>query len=109
MFLFHTRWISAALLTSSFFAYDNAYQLALSQLEAGNLPAARHLIQQSLEEKDNAELHNLLGDVEERSGNFREAAKQYEIAARMDPSEKNIFDLGTELLKYHGYQQSLQV
>lgn len=88
---------------------DSAYNLALSQLQAGDLAGARQLIQQLLGEKDRAELHNLLGDVEERSGNFREAARQYEIAARMDPSEKNIFDLGTELLKYHGYQQALQV
>jgi tetratricopeptide (TPR) repeat protein len=89
--------------------HNNADDLALAQLEAGDLAGARHLIQQLLEQKDRAELHNLLGDVEEKSGNFREAARQYEIAARMDPSEKNIFDLGTELLKYHGYPQALQV
>src|SRR3954471_6027683 len=65
--------------------HSNADDLALAQLEAGDLAGARHLIQQLLEQKDRAELHNLLGDVEEKSGNFREAAKQYEIAARMDP------------------------
>ena len=89
--------------------YGNAYDLALAQLEAGDSAGSRHLIQTLLEQQDRAELHNLLGDVEESSGNFREAAKQYEIAARMDPSENNMFALGTELLKYHGYQQALQV
>ncbi len=89
--------------------YSNAYDLALAQFEAGDRAGSRHLIQQLLEQQDRAELHNLMGDVEERSGNFREAARQYEIAARMDPSEKNVFDLGTELLKYHSYQQALQV
>ncbi|MBV9677198.1 MAG: tetratricopeptide repeat protein [Acidobacteriaceae bacterium] len=89
--------------------YNQTYDLAASQLEAGDVAGARQLIQQFLKKEDRAELHNLLGDVEERSGNFREAAKQYEIAARMDPSEKNIFDLGTELLKYHGYRQALQI
>jgi tetratricopeptide (TPR) repeat protein len=89
--------------------YDNVYNSALARLEAGDPAGARHLIQQLLKQQDRAELHNLLGDVEEKSGNFHEAARQYEIAARLDPSEKNIFDLGTELLKYRGYQQALQV
>lgn len=101
-------WISA-IFPGQLDRYDQAYHLALSQFEAGDLTGARHLVQQLLQEKDRAELHNLLGEVEERSGNFREAARQYEIAARLDPSEKNIFDLGTELLKYHGYQQALEV
>lgn len=89
--------------------YGNAYDLALAQLEAGDWAGSRHLIQELLKQQDRAELHNLLGEVEERSGNFRGAVGQYEIAARIDPSEKNIFDLGTELLKYHGYGQALRV
>lgn len=119
MVVLHIRWISAALILHSAFIsaaaseqlnrYDQVYNLALSQFEAGDLAGARRSIQQLLEGKDRAELHHLLGDVEERSGSFREAARQYEMAARLDPSEKNIFDLGTELLKYHGYQQAFQV
>ncbi|HZT35741.1 MAG TPA: tetratricopeptide repeat protein [Nitrososphaera sp.] len=62
-----------------------------------------------LQEQEGAEAHHSRGDLEERAGNFREAAKEYEIAARLDPSEKNLFDLGSELLKYHGYRQALQI
>jgi tetratricopeptide (TPR) repeat protein len=90
-------------------AYDNAYDLALSQLLAGDTVSSRRLVEQMLARQDRPDLHNLLGSIEEASGNFREAAKQYESAARQDPSEKNLFDLGTELLKYHGYRQAVQV
>jgi tetratricopeptide (TPR) repeat protein len=90
-------------------AYGNAYDLALAELLTGDTISAHHLVGQLLQRQDRAELHNLLGSVEEASGNFRDAAKEYEVAARLDPSEKNIFDLGTELLKYHGYSQALQI
>ncbi len=90
-------------------AYDNAYDLALSQLLAGDAASARRLVERLLREQDRPELHNLLANIEETSGNFRAAAQEYETAAREDPSEKNIFDLGTELLKYHGYRQALQI
>ena len=52
-------------------------------------------------------MHNLLGDVEEAAGNIDEAAKQYETAARLDPSEKNLFDLGTDLLRHQAYRPAL--
>ncbi len=89
--------------------YDNAYDLALSQLLAGDMVSSRRLVEQLLARQDRPDLHNLLGSIEEASGNFRDAAKEYEIAARQDPSEKNLFDLGTELLKYHGYRQAAQI
>ncbi len=90
-------------------AYENAYDLALSQLLAGDVPSARRIAGQLLQVQDRAELHNLIAAIEEASGNFREAAGEYQTAARMDPSEKNLFDLGTELLKYHGYRQATQI
>jgi tetratricopeptide (TPR) repeat protein len=89
--------------------YENAYDLALSQLLAGDLPSARRITNKLLAFQDRAELHNLIAAIEEASGDFREAAKEYQTAARMDPSPKNLFDLGTELLKYHGYRQALQI
>jgi tetratricopeptide (TPR) repeat protein len=89
--------------------YNNCYDLALARLETHNLAGARQLIQALIRRQDRGELHNLLGDVEEASGNFDDAARQYETAARMDPSEKNLFDLGTDLLRHHATQQALTV
>ena len=88
-------------------AYDNAYDLALARLETKNLDGAGKLLREMLSRQDRSELHNLLGDVEEARGNLDEAARQYETAARMDPSEKNLFDLGTDLLRHQAYRPAL--
>jgi tetratricopeptide (TPR) repeat protein len=87
--------------------YDNGYDLALARLETKDLEGAETLLREMLARQDRSELHNLLGDTEEAKGNVDEAAKQYETAARMDPSEKNLFDLGTDLLRHHAYPSAL--
>lgn len=87
--------------------YDNDYDLALARLETKDLDGAGKLLRDMLSRQDRSELHNLLGDVEEAKGNIDEAAKQYETAARMDPSEKNLFDLGTDLLRHQAYRPAL--
>jgi Flp pilus assembly protein TadD len=50
--------------------------------------------------QNSAELHGLLGDVEEKAGDFVAAAKEYQTAAQLDPSEAHIIDLGSELLMH---------
>jgi tetratricopeptide (TPR) repeat protein len=89
--------------------YDNAYDLALAYLQTGLTAKSREVITELLREKDRAELHNLLGDVEEAQGHVTEAAQQYETAARMDPSEKNLFDLGSDLMLHRGFEPALKV
>ncbi len=89
--------------------YDNAYNLALAYLEAGATENSRQVIQALLKRQDKAELHNLLGDVEEKEGHVQQSAEQYETAARMDPSEKNLFDFANELLLHRGFQPALKV
>jgi tetratricopeptide (TPR) repeat protein len=90
-------------------SYDAAYNLALKYLEAGATEKSRQLIEVLLQRQDKAELHNLLGDVEEREGHVQQSAEQYETAARMDPSEDNLFDFANELLLHRGYQPALKV
>ena len=84
--------------------YEDAYNLALTYLEAGATETSRQVIQALLQRQDKAELHNLLGEVEEREGHGQQSAAQYETAARMDPSEQNLFDLANELLLHRGFQ-----
>jgi tetratricopeptide (TPR) repeat protein len=89
--------------------YDNSYDLALAAFEAGLTAKSREVVAALLAREDKAELHNLLGDLEEKDGHVQEAAAQFERAARMDPSEKNLFDLGSALLRHGGYQPALTV
>lgn len=89
--------------------YANSYDLALSYLQTGMKRPSRQVINDLLKQGDKAELHNLLADVEEAEGNVQEAARQYEVAARMDPSEKNVFDLGSDLILHRGFEPALKV
>jgi tetratricopeptide (TPR) repeat protein len=90
-------------------SYDNGYDLSLAYLSTGRLADARLQIQLLLKLKNTAELHNLLGEVEEKDGKFVPAANEYELAAHADPSESNLFDWGSELLLHRTLGPSIEV
>jgi tetratricopeptide (TPR) repeat protein len=90
-------------------AYDNGYDLALAYAKTGRLDDGRNLVHDLLKEKDTAELHNVLGEIEEKEGKFIAAENEYEIAAHMDPSESNLFDWGSELLVHRTLDPAVNV
>ena len=79
--------------------YEVGYDLARALLETGQLDEARAQVTRWLARKDVGELHNLLGDVEQRAGKHTAAAEEYQRAAHMDPSEEHLFDWGDSLLQ----------
>jgi tetratricopeptide (TPR) repeat protein len=89
--------------------YANGYDLALALLETGSLDRARGEVQRMLRAKETAELHNLLGDVDERSGNLARAAAEYQRAAHMDPSEEHLFDWGNNLVQLRAFEPATDV
>jgi tetratricopeptide (TPR) repeat protein len=89
--------------------YENAYDLALANESAGNDERARGQAQALLAHYDKAELHHLLGDVQEKLGKSLEAVREYQRAAELDPSEAYIFDWGSELLLHHAPEPALDV
>jgi len=90
-------------------SYDNGYDLSLAYIQTGRLADARQLIQDLLKRKNTAELHNLLGEVEEQDGKFVAAENEYETAAHMEPSESNLFDWGSELLLHRTLGPAVEV
>jgi predicted Zn-dependent protease len=90
-------------------AYNNSYDLAQAYLETGRFDPAEQLVQSLLQQRDTGELHNLLGQIEEKDGKFVEAANQFGVAAHMDPSEENLFEWGSELLIHRTYEPAIQV
>jgi tetratricopeptide (TPR) repeat protein len=90
-------------------AYDNGYDLALAYAKTGKLDDGRNLVQELLKQKDTAELHNVLGEIDERDGKFVAAENQYETAAHMEPSESNLFDWGSELLVHRTLDPAVNV
>ena len=96
------RWLTKASVLSPG-SESIEYDLAWASMQAGQLESAKRLTDQMLTHNDAARLHNLLGAVEDRRGNYVEAAKEYHRAAEIDPSESNIFDLATFLLQHKKY------
>jgi len=90
-------------------SYDNGYDLSLAYLLTGKIPEARRQVQDLLIKKNTAELHNLLAEIQEKSGEFVAAAKEYETAAHMEPSEDNLFDWGSELLLHETLAPAIEV
>ena len=62
-----------------------------------------------MRQKNTGELHDLLGEIEEKDGKFVEAANEFETAAHLDPSEGNLFDWGSELLLHRTYEPAIDV
>jgi tetratricopeptide (TPR) repeat protein len=90
-------------------SYDNGYDLAMADLLTGRQDKARQLVQSLVKSKNTAELHNLLGQIDEKDGKFVEAANEYQTATHMDPSDDNLFDWGSELLLHRTYEPAIDV
>jgi tetratricopeptide (TPR) repeat protein len=60
-------------------------------------------------EPNDAKLHHSLGGIEEAVGNALDAAREYQRAAELDPTENNLFDWGTELLMHRAAEQAIEV
>jgi tetratricopeptide (TPR) repeat protein len=89
--------------------YSAGYDLALARLETGAMDKARAEVEKMLAAKETGELHNLLGDIEERTGNLKAAAEEYQRAARIDPTEEHLFDWGNNLVQMRAFEPAAQV
>ena len=77
---------------------SNEFDLARAYLGTKNAAKAQQLLRDLIRRNDTAEYHNLLGQADEALNDPASALKELKLAAQMDPSEKNTFDLANELL-----------
>lgn len=89
--------------------YQNSFDLALANAHAGNYEWTRDNAQALLVHDDKAELHHLLGDVQEKLGDSLGAVREYQRAAELDPREPYLFDWGSELLLHHAPEPAVEV
>ncbi len=90
-------------------SYGNGYNLVLADFMLGKLADARDLAKNLLVNHNSAELHNLLGKINEKDGHFVDAANEFELAAHLDPSEDNLFDWGSEMLLHRTYDPAIAI
>jgi tetratricopeptide (TPR) repeat protein len=80
----------------------------LAYLLTNDLTSARAQIARMLTAHNTAELHHLLGEVEEQVGDTTAAAAAYHRAAQLEPNEKNLLSLGNVLTKSTNYAEAIK-
>jgi len=88
---------------------DNAYDLALAYKEVGDFSRAREYVQKLRTHKNSADLHRLAGELDEKLDDPLAAVREEEEAVRLDPSEQNYFEWGSELLLHRAVWQAAEV
>jgi len=84
--------------------------LALAYKGAGRTDEGIDLLRRTLAERPTAAVHNLLGSLEEDSGQYVEAVQHYQRAVELDPgNEQYYFDLGMEYLSHFTFGPALEV
>ncbi|MGB2672490.1 MAG: tetratricopeptide repeat protein, partial [Candidatus Acidiferrum sp.] len=85
------------------------YAAALAFRDRGDFASAREEVHKALAIADNADGHRLLGELNEQLHDPLNAVHEYEQAVRMDPSEQNYFEWGTELLLHKAADPAVEV
>ena len=73
------------------------------------LKQAREHMTNLLKRGNNADLHRMAGELDEKSGDPLAAVKEYQQAVALDPSEENYFAWGSELLLHRAVWQAAEV
>jgi tetratricopeptide (TPR) repeat protein len=89
--------------------HGKEYDLALASKQAGDLKQAHDHLQKLLANKENSDARRLAGEVDEQLGDPLSAVHEFERAARLDPSEQNYFEWGSELLLHRAVWQAREV
>jgi tetratricopeptide (TPR) repeat protein len=87
----------------------SARELAQVYTEIGRYKEAESTLTALLAKKDAADLHHLLGDIQEKQKNPVAAVHEYQRAAELEASETNLFDWGAELLTHRALEPSISV
>lgn len=90
-------------------SYDNGYDLAMTYFLTARYDHAHQVAANLLQQKNTAELHSLLGQIEEKQGKYVDAVNELQTAAHMEPSEDNLFHWGSELLLHRTYEPAIDI
>ena len=88
---------------------DMRMDWALALLSSSQPAAARDVLANAEGLSGSAPAQELLAEAEEKSGTYAEAARHYEAAARLDPSESNTFAFGNELLQHWTFGPAIEI
>jgi tetratricopeptide (TPR) repeat protein len=88
---------------------ENQYDLARAYKDAGELPRARKRVGECIATQTSADLCRLAAELDEELGDPLSAVREYDEAAKLNPSEQNYFEWGSELLLHRAVWQAQEV
>lgn len=88
---------------------DLNYNLALALSESGSNREAAAALDRIPEASMTEETHLLAAQVDEASGRFAPALQHFQAAARLNPSDANLYALSIELLRHWNWAEAIQV
>ncbi len=87
----------------------NEFDLALALKGAGDFSQASVHVKKLLAGAETADLHRVAGELDEKLGDPLAAVHEFELAVRMEPSEQNYFEWGSELIVHRAVWQANEV
>jgi tetratricopeptide (TPR) repeat protein len=89
---------------------DLAFNLALAQFKAGRLDDALGSAEKCRDLGDNADLEDLLGDIQEARGDYLAAVRSYQTAMALAPGEEKYrLSLAVEFIRHENFQAATVV
>jgi tetratricopeptide (TPR) repeat protein len=88
---------------------SNERDLALAYEETGDPKQAREHVDNLLKRKNDADLHRMAAELDEKLGDPLGAVQEYQRAVTLDPNEQNYFAWGSELLLHRAVWQAADV
>lgn len=83
-------------------------EYASALLAADDLDTAHRILTALPSNDASADCQKLLGDIDERGGNYRSAVEHYNRAATLDSSEANVWTLGVEFLRHWTFDAAIR-
>ncbi len=84
------------------------YDWAAVLLDAGDADGAMQALAPVRGQETMPQVQALLGEIAEKQGRFLDAAQHFQDAAKLDPSEANLYLLGMEYLKHWTFEPALK-
>lgn len=87
---------------------DLRYDWAAVLFDAGEADQAVQALAPVQGKETMPQVQALLGEIAEKQGRFLDAAQHLQLAAKLDPSESNVYFLGLEYLKHWTFEPALK-
>jgi tetratricopeptide (TPR) repeat protein len=87
---------------------DLIYNWATALYDAGQNAQAAEVLARIPATKRTDSVESLAGDIAEKQGHYQEAAEHLQNAARLNPTESNIYAVAVELMRHWSWQHAIQ-